>query len=199
MKRTTLFVGFSLFISFCFVVSAQAAVLFFDNANPAQPGWTTSGLVYAGTIGGVVSPTGNPYGVIVSSPLGDSYIQRVVSTLNYQNISLQYYRRTYAAESVDRFIASWSLDGSNWTNLESVSPTTNWGPVTFNLSGLNPAVNNSSFYVRFKMDNKNLVLGLLDYGLLDNVQVSGDVIPEPTTMSLLGLGLLGVLGLKRRK
>ncbi len=131
-----------------------------------------------------------------------------VSTLNYTDVILDFNWRTKGTERNDRFRAGW-FDGiitgfdsyrvkdltsgpaswSNWTELLAGTPTSDWQYTSYSLPS-----NQSNLWLAFWMDDGNR-----DRGWVDNINVNGTVIPEPATLTLLGLGLLGLYRLKRKK
>lgn len=130
-----------------------------------------------------------------------------IDTLNYTDVVLDFNWRTRSASNPDKFHAGYFLGNitgfdsnrvrdlssgdegwDNWSELLSGAPTNVWQLATFKLPPNEPSI-----WVGFWMEGDNN-----DYGRLDNIDVNGNVIPEPATLSFLGLGLLGMLGFKRK-
>lgn len=79
----------------------------------------------------------------------------------------------------------------NWNELMRSTKDNSWSPESFNLS---LADNQSEVWVAFWMDN-----GEGDYAKIDNVLVTATVVPLPAAVWLFGSGLLGLIGISRRK
>jgi hypothetical protein len=143
-------------------------------------------------------------------------------TIGLMNISLEYDWRTFDAGTGDRFVAGYYIGdiagygnddgpagrfrdfhtlGPTWTGTTTPALNTwveikraqdsNWNDETFNFPAL--ANNQASIYVAFWMDD-----GEGDFAKVDNVLIKGTVIPEPSTLGLLGLGLAGLAVARRR-
>ncbi len=135
----------------------------------------------------------------------------------YTDIMLSFEWRTFSAGTNDRFVAGYYVGddlgfdtganrfrdfitddfggnnaaAENWWNTE-------WTEIVRDKSGTFQTVNvalpeDEVIWVAFWLDN-----GEGDYGKLDNVHVTGTLIPEPTTALLLLAGLTG-LGVRRRR
>jgi hypothetical protein len=135
-------------------------------------------------------------------------------TIGLMNISLEYDWRTFDAGTGDRFVAGYYIgdvagfgnddgpagqfrdfsvsgpDWSLWTEIKRAQ-NSNWQDETFNFPAA--ANNQASIYVAFWMDD-----GEGDFAKVDNVLIKGTVIPEPSTLGLLGLGLAGLAVARRR-
>lgn len=189
---------------------AEAAILLSDSftiaSNPIS-GWNETGSsgtydVYSGTIPSGNGPAGN-YAILKENKSKDAtaYMAQTISTSTYNNIQLNYYRRNVGGSGgVDTILkVEWMPNLGSWTALENYTTAeTSWLQKNWNLSSLNSAANNSNVSIRFSLTHTDN--GVHDaYGLIDEVLLTGDVIPEPASLSLLGLGLLGLVGLKRKK
>ena len=98
----------------------------------------------------------------------DSYIQLNLDTTGYENIGLEYDRRTYSMGTSDRFRILWRVgDSGSWTELEEVSDD-QWSNKIWALSS---ADNESLIQIQFFLDDGNN-----DQGFLDNVVISGSEI-----------------------
>lgn len=75
------------------------------------------------------------------------YLTKAISTSGYTNIQLSYYRKAAPSGAGD-FVVEW-YNGSTWTQLESVSGTSDWTQKTWTLpSGAN---NNTNFQFKFRV------------------------------------------------
>ena len=124
-----------------------------------------------------------------------------LSTLGFTDVILDFDWRTMNIESTDRLRAGYFIGditgfnsdrvklltgseswASSWVHLLEGPSTEDWTPASFSLPG-----NESILWIGFWLDNGNL-----DMGRVDNINVNASLIPEPTTLSLLGLGLMGL-------
>lgn len=78
-----------------------------------------------------------------------------------------------------------------WIELLRGNPTNYWQAETF---GLTLASDQAEVWVAFWLDN-----GEDDFGKFDNVTVTATVIPVPAAVWLFGSGLLGLVGVARRR
>ncbi len=143
----------------------SASTLFEDDFEADMSQWDPS------------SPTSDVY-LSDSLTSGDYYLVvkddksaiASIDTTGYENIQFSYDRRTYSTESGDYLRIYWRVGNSgSWTLLESVA-SSSWSVETWPLSG---AEDESEIQIRFKLDNGNH-----DYGLVDDVEVTGDSIGE---------------------
>jgi hypothetical protein len=126
-----------------------------------------------------------------------------ISTLGYENVSLAFDWLTHNLESGDRFVAGYyvgdidftndtadgaeenlvhrfTTDGpawSSWTELLRDTNPNSWDTENFALPS-----NTASIWVAFWLDN-----GERDYGKVDNVIVTGTVIPAPGALAFLAV------------
>jgi hypothetical protein len=141
----------------------------------------------------------------------DAGIVLRVDTTGYANVNLSFSWRTFLAETTDRFTVGYHVGDnlgfatsgvnryrdlspsgwSQWTQLLSASANNSFQIQSFTLPG-----NAGPVYVAFWMNN-----GESDYGKVDNVVISADVIPvpEPATTNLIILSGVMLLIVCRRR
>lgn len=163
-----------------------------------------------------INPPSNPAGnaTPVARFEDDAGIVLRINTTGYNNIKLDFDWRTFSTDSGDKVTVGYYVGeigfntGANrFMDLTPTGPNSayqwaNWTQLmsqgdggypfeheTFNLTAANNA---GVVYVAFWLND-----GEGDYGKLDNVCITGTLVPEPTTLSLGLLGL-GWLAFRRR-
>lgn len=186
-------------------------------AGQFQPGVspTLSNVGVEGA-GGLVFGSGN-----VAWFLDDAGILLDISTVGYDQAYLSFQWRTVGASLGEAFYAGYytgdlssdfaanntapfyAFHGNQWfNNAWNIidSGTALWGGETvtnYVLPG-----NVEHLWLAFWFNNHYIGGWDCDYGVLDNVSIhanGGAPIPEPATMFLFGSGLIGALGISRRK
>ncbi|MEK6951995.1 MAG: hypothetical protein AABX29_03195 [Nanoarchaeota archaeon] len=157
--------------------------VFFDGFESGNiTGWILTNAIDASNW---TISSGNPYsGVyhIEARPRENtepaSVIKKVISTFDYDNISVSYYRRLINLDSNDEF-SSYFYDGLSWILLEQTGSNSeddnNYLIKSFNLN--NNATNNTDFQIKFECTaNSNN-----EYCRIDNVNISGILITTTST------------------
>ncbi len=178
MKKLIVLLSLFLFLSFA------SAVSIFDEGfeSGILSGWELSSA-WNGTNWTAMQNDSN-YGVwhAESNPqdthIEVSNIEKSISTIGYQNISVSYFRKLTGLDSGDSFRVKW-FNGNNWTYLENTENVTDSNYIYRYFSLPSSAVNNSNFKVRFECsaDAQN------EYCKLDDVSVQGDAISAGTNVS----------------
>jgi len=135
--------------------------------------------------------------VKVTGPDAEAIIR--FSSLGYEDLAMRF---DYRSEGADFFDLFYSLDGTVFTPIVDNDPSidVNWaldgkpfGTVTVDLSGVASIQNTNPVYLR--LDDLEEMDGN-DRFAFDNLEITGEVIPEPQVVLLLGVSLL--LGFVRR-
>lgn len=150
-----------------------------------------------------------------------------LNTTGYDNVTLSFDWRTFLAGTSDRLVVGYHVGSisqfgsctgagesgcyadllspfpwytsqtgttltGNWTQLLRASASNSWNSQSYTLA--TAADNQSEVWIAFWLDN-----GEGDYGKIDNVMVTATPVPVPTAVWLFGSGLLGLIGIARRK
>jgi hypothetical protein len=114
-------------------------------------------------------------------------LQFTVNTVNLSNLSLSY--ATEASSGGHIQTLSYSTNGTTFTNVGTFTPTTSFTLASFN--NLPTAVDNQPS-VTFRITITGVGGNNNQFNDFDNIQLTGNAVPEPATV--VG-GLLGALGL----
>lgn len=132
---------------------------------------------------------------------GDYYMFRT-STLGYEGITIQW-EQTRSSTGPSEFDLEWSTDGTNFTALvvDYVINQVTWSSGAYTAGSLfgphtGPSNLDNQAAVYFRMVSKQTTASA-GTNRIDDVTISGTLIPEPGTLGLLALGAL--LGLRRRR
>ena len=207
------------------VRAATLAAWTFESSVPASAG-PHAAEVGAGSAAGFHStstvysnPVGNGSAESFSSngwSVGD-YYQFQISTTGFQDIQISW-DQTSSSTGPRDFALQYSTNGTTFTNfgsdyvvLANASPNPVWNSTTSSpiysssqdLSSIGAIENVATVYFRLTNTSTVAVNGGTVAGTgtnrVDNVTVTGIAVPEPSSMVLAGLGMLGaVLALRRR-
>jgi len=154
--------------------------LFFDDFETGtlnSNNWDTYGTIYWGV--NLMDPLENGYHAQapktgVSDP---SYLQINISTNNYRNLTVSYYKKLISIDAADDFAVEW-FDGTSWNILEQVGAgiedDSDYVYQTYNLSAT--AEYNPNFSLRFMCECG----AVSEYCRIDNVSISG-ILNESST------------------
>jgi hypothetical protein len=141
----------------------------------------------------------------------DAAVYRTVSTSGFSNITLNFTYKTGGAETPDKLIVDWRTGSGAWTTIAddgshifALDGITDFTPVAFDLGAL--AGNQASIQFRFYIDVDALNPlprppgPDIEGARIDDVALTGDpiAVPEPATVAMFGMVLLGGLGMRRR-
>ncbi len=167
----------------------SAAQIFFDGfESGGLSGWT---LTSASGANNWTASTTDPYQGTYhaqSQPMSTtepaSVTQRVISTLGYNNIVVNYSRKLVGIDGVDEFQLEW-FDGTSWTILEQTGSNpaddTTYLSRQYTLSSL--ADNNANFQIKFECTAG----ATSEYCRVDNVNITGDIIISDSTPPSLSI------------
>lgn len=143
------------------VMSVTGASLFSESFSSGLGQFTVTGSSTRYT-------TSSSYGVrMKGGTIGSIYItSKAISTVGYTNITLTFTRATSGLDSGEAGVASYSVDGTNYTTIESVQSAS--GSSTFTLGS--DAAGKSTLYLRFQCKAN---LSTETY-TVDEVQLKGD-------------------------
>src|SRR5690606_22483397 len=122
-----------------------------------------------------------------------------MSTSNFQNVSLRFdYRITSVSETQigpSELLLEYAVDGGAFLSAGTTALTrnNNWNELTFDLAALGL---DDTAEVQIRGTWSNDGVGSVS-ARLDHLQVTGDAIPEPASLALIGFGAL--LAIRRRR
>lgn len=180
------------------------------NAGPhtAEAGLFAASSFASGTTGGTYSnPVGNGSNESFSSNGWNTneYYQFTTSTLGYQNISITWDQARSSTGPAD-FRIAFSTDGVNFTGLLDYAVLFNDASNGGAWSSINPRVSNYTNTVAIPAPNAaSLTVRLISLvsaastgtNRVDNVQITGDLIPTPGAVALAGIA--GLVSIRRRR
>jgi len=218
LRTISLHVGFIILVS---SVTVHAELIFSDDFHNNQ-GWTLGNewaigpaSPSSGQTGGNGDPAtdhtpdsvnglmGAVLGGNVSTVLHDFYwtTSPAIDCTGYMNVNMEYYRwlnsdyAPYMVNKIDVF------DGTIWQNvwLTGASPAVQdsaWTLQQFDVSSY--ADGNADFKLRFGYAIESGGVWTVSGWNIDDISVSGDVVPIPAAVWLLGSGIIALVGLKRK-
>jgi hypothetical protein len=176
-------------------IGSSLSTFTFYAAGASQPMTLPSGNAHASpsyVAGNSVSFNNWPAGSTTSK-----YFQVTVNMSGYQNLVLSYDLQRSAGGSKTNSIWYSADGGSTWTSfietyLATASAYVSW---TNDLSAITALNNNANVQLRFYpyLSNAGGTLRI------DNITIDATAIPEPSTVLLVGAGLVGLLALRRRR
>jgi hypothetical protein len=136
--------------------------------------------------------------------VGD-YYQFTTSTSGFQNISISW-DQTRSSTGPTTFDLQWSTDGTDFTTLlnDYAVPNDTWSssgpPLVTSMFGPEdgPAALNNQTIVYFRLTAAVAASATAGTSRVDNIVISGDVIPTPSVLALLGMAPI-MLGPRRRR
>ncbi len=155
------------------IQSVNALTLFSDGFESGNLiGWQLTGIAQNWTVNQTDPHQGawNAQARPLSSLLGASIMQKAVSTADYQNITLSYYRKLVELDASDEFRVKW-YDGTNWITLEqTASNEANDSDYIFKSFAIPLATNRQDFAFRFECSAQ----ALNEYCRIDDIVVSAN-------------------------
>jgi hypothetical protein len=129
-----------------------------------------------------------------------NYFQITLNATGWQNIIVSYaLARSNTGPRTNEFW--YSTDGGSTFTLfatyANVLSNNTYMVFTNNLTGVTALNNNPN--VVFRIIGKNVATGTTGTMRIDNFTIDATLIPEPSTLTLVGLGVLGALVLRRRR
>jgi len=206
--------------STCLVSAANASLIFSDDFSDTTGGWTLDTTWEIGSTsispGAIYNPdpefdhtaTGDNgvAGVVLGgnapTNLHDFYYltSTVIDTSGYSGLSFEFYRwlnsdyTPYMQNKVDVF------DGSSWVNLwqSGASPgvqDSSWALQSFDIS----SYNNQNLQVRMGYNITSGGVYTVSQWNIDDVSISGVKVPEPSTLAIFALGMIGLASRRFKK
>ena len=210
MKRITLAL-----VASCVVASSQASVLAVWNFNdsnlvvdkdPFALGATLTTNVESGNImyfsGSTVNADGGDIaGSALAFQAGTGNINNgrnftiSLSTIGWSDLIFTYAIQRTGTGFTSQTVA-YSVNGGAYTDFGVVdSIASSFAVKTVDLSGISALDNQANVSLRFTLDGGSASAG---NNRMDNMVLTGEAVPEPATMTLLGLGIAAFAARKRR-
>jgi len=167
---------------------AQATTLFSDGFETGIVGWSLNPRV--DWLLGV--PSNGTYCVRLRL---DGYMERTVSTVCYDNVTVSFYMGANSIEAGETVRALW-YNGASWTVLKSIGdgdPEEDGALHYFQYTLPAGAANNANFGIRFEINGNSNG----DMGYVDDVVVAADIIQYGLDLTGTGVGSVTVNGVPR--
>jgi hypothetical protein len=173
----------------------------FTNQNSVGGGFST--MTILSSTGGNPNNRGFAGGNSVSQNGwngNNSYFQFTLDATGYQNIMLSWAGNISGTGPTNTGIWYSSDGGANFTLFNTIASVLNTFSTTQDLSSVT-TLNNNALDV-FRLYGTNVTGVAIAAGgtmKIDNFAIDATVVPEPSTMVLVGAGLLGLLASRRRR